>query len=200
MFVSASILGSNSLPMSFRARPFALSTLAALLFASCSDKNASGYNPEVGPFDENGNYVEAWADNPPKRSSWRKSSTSSKPKTAVPSKKDPEVAPTPPVSRPTPAVVKVSTPRPAPRPEPKPVAKPAPKPKPKPVVKPTPKPKPKPAPVKAKPAFKYHTVAKGETLYSLAQKYKVTVRGIQQANSISGTNIRIGQSIKIPVK
>ena len=25
------------------------------------------YNPDIGPFDENGNYIEEWADNPPKR-------------------------------------------------------------------------------------------------------------------------------------
>ena len=33
------------------------------------------YNPAVGPFDANGNYVEAWADNPPKLRSARNRGT-----------------------------------------------------------------------------------------------------------------------------
>ena len=187
-----------------RACSITLPVIAALLFVSCSEKNASGYNPEVGPFDENGNYVEAWADNPPKKGSWRKSSSSSKPKTITVSKPEPTPVKItkPTVSRPVPPVAKVSTPRPEPRPEPapKPVSKPKPKPVAKPTPKPAPKPKPKPAPVKAKPSFSYHTVSKGDTLYSLARKFGVSVRSIQQANGMSGTNIRIGQSLKIPAK
>ena len=144
----------------------------------------------IPSFDEDGNYVEAWADNPPTKKRWT-SSSSSKPK--------PEPKP-----EPKPAPVVTSRPRPTIVSTPKPVAKPTPKPRPvvqpKPVSKPKPKPKPKPAPVKVVPKFKSHTVGKGDTLYSLGRKYGVTVRSIQQANGISGTNIGIGKTLKIPVK
>lgn len=156
--------------------------LLAFVFASCSGKHTPAYNPEVGPFDEDGNYIEAWADNPPKTKRWS-SSSSTKPKpTPIPA---PVV-----VSRPRPTIV--SPPEPTPRPVVRPAAKP------KPVVKP--KPKPKPAPVKVVPKLKVYTVAKGDTLYGLSRTYGVTVRSIQQANGLSGSSIRIGQSLKIPAK
>ena len=83
---------------------------------SCSKNKTPRYNPNIGPFDEDGNYIEEWADNPPKRGTRLRR------------------------SEPAPA------PKPAPRTTeaPKPVYKPAPKPKP--VYKPAPKPKPKPKP------------------------------------------------------
>ena len=139
---------------------------SAALIASCGHRTPS-YNPDIGPFDENGDYVEAWADNPPKKR--RKSRPEPTP--------EPEPAPTI-SSKPTLPVV-ASTP--------------------KPTYKPKPKPKPKP-PAKPKSRFKTHKVVKGDTLYGLGRKYGVSVSAIQKANGISGSNIRIGQSLKIPLK
>jgi LysM repeat protein len=42
-----------------------------------------------------------------------------------------------------------------------------------------------------------HKVKSGETLSYLARKYHVTVKQIQQWNRISGTRIRIGQTLII---
>lgn len=159
--------------------------LIALLLFSCSGENQStpSYNPGVGPFDDDGNYVEAWADNPPKRSWFSR----------VPQPpKEPESKPRQMVVRQSPARPSLSPP-PVVRSPSRPVAS-APKPKPRPVAKPTPKPKPKPEPA----AARSHTVAKGDTLYSLSRRYGTSVSAIQKANGISGTNIRIGQRLKIP--
>jgi LysM repeat protein len=72
--------------------------------ASCS-KSRTTYNPEMGPFDEDGNYIEAWADNPPKPG-------------LVLSSRDPKPAPR---IASTPKPVYKPTPAPAARPKPKPV-------------------------------------------------------------------------------
>lgn len=46
---------------------------------------------------------------------------------------------------------------------------------------------------------KVHKVKKGETLASIARKYKVSVEAIQDANGISGSkSIEVGQEILIP--
>ncbi len=58
------------------------------------------------------------------------------------------------------------------------------------LTKPTPLPAPKPA--------ARHTVVKGDTLYSLGRRYGTSVGAIQRANGITGTLIRIGQTLKIP--
>ena len=47
---------------------------------------------------------------------------------------------------------------------------------------------------------KTHTVRRGETLTSIAQKYGVTVSALRQANNISGDRINVGQKLKIPAK
>lgn len=57
-------------------------------------------------------------------------------------------------------------------------------------------PKEKPAPAKA--AAKTHRVARGDTLFKIARKYGVTVQQLQDANGISGSDIRPGQRLKIP--
>lgn len=46
----------------------------------------------------------------------------------------------------------------------------------------------------------YHIVQKGETLYAIHRKYGVTVEAIQRANQLVGTNIEVGQRLRIPVK
>ena len=43
-----------------------------------------------------------------------------------------------------------------------------------------------------------HTVAKGDTLYSISRNYGTTVAALQQANGINGSLIRIGEKIMIP--
>ncbi|MCM1021233.1 MAG: transglycosylase SLT domain-containing protein [Muribaculum sp.] len=62
----------------------------------------------------------------------------------------------------------------------------------------------KSTPEKKKPVratAKTHIVRKGETLYKIAAKYKgVTVNDIKRANNITGSNIKIGQKLKIPAK
>ena len=47
---------------------------------------------------------------------------------------------------------------------------------------------------------KTHTVRRGETLTSIANKYGVTVSALRQANNISGDRINVGQKLKIPAK
>lgn len=43
-----------------------------------------------------------------------------------------------------------------------------------------------------------HTIAKGDTLSSIAKRYKVSIGTIKKANSLSDTTIRIGQRLTIP--
>lgn len=47
-----------------------------------------------------------------------------------------------------------------------------------------------------------HTVAKGDTLWGLSQKYGVTVNSLRSANGMAAddNNIRIGQTINIPAQ
>jgi LysM repeat protein len=61
------------------------------------------------------------------------------------------------------------------------------------VVKAKPKPKPKP-----KPSFAYHKVRRGDTLSALSRRYSTSISSIQRANGISGTVIRLGETLKIP--
>ncbi len=44
---------------------------------------------------------------------------------------------------------------------------------------------------------KTHTVKKGETLYSISRKYKITVSQLKKSNNLSSNTIRIGQKLKI---
>jgi len=43
-----------------------------------------------------------------------------------------------------------------------------------------------------------HEVAQGDTLYNISKRYGTTVAAIQDANGLSGTNISLGQSLRIP--
>jgi membrane-bound lytic murein transglycosylase D len=46
----------------------------------------------------------------------------------------------------------------------------------------------------------YHRIGKGETLFSIAKRYKTTVAAISKANDIRNTQlIRVGQRLKIPL-
>ena len=150
-----------------------LSTLALSFFlVSCSGKRTPDYNPAIGPFDEDGNYIEAWADNPPKRNRfWFSKKKTEEPKVVENDK-------------PTRQVYK--KPKQAIRPAPKPTYRP--------------KPEVKPKPVRVKPKSRRHTVVKGDTLYGLSRRYGVSVSAIQRANKLSGTNIRLGATLLIPAK
>jgi LysM repeat protein len=105
--------------------------------------------------------------------------------------------------------VSIDTTPPTPAPMPVVEAPPAPKPEPVKVVQPKPVPTPaqltqtKPETKKSTPsaAGKSHTMTKGETLYSLARKYGVSITAIQKANKITNPNaIREGSKLIIPGK
>ena len=144
--------------------------LAIVGLTSCSKYTTPTYNPDIGPFDEDGNYIEEWADNPPKRGTKLK-------------RREPKPNP-----RPEPRIADT----------PKPIYKPKPKPSTTARVTPKPKPKPKRKTVVVKPKTIRHTVKKGETLYGLARKYGTTVSKIQKANRLTGTIIRTGKTYVIP--
>ncbi|WP_255493540.1 glucosaminidase domain-containing protein [Myroides sp. WP-1] len=44
---------------------------------------------------------------------------------------------------------------------------------------------------------KTHTVQKGDTLYSISKKYNTTVAKLQKTNKLDGTNLSIGQRLKL---
>ena len=181
----------------------------------------TGLSQSEYPFDEKGNYLTDVV------SGKKKGSTNSRVKPVEPEKtyvetyeKPPEPKPTlspspnyetPPASDPYAPVTSsgstASSPaKPKPKPEvaakPKPKSKPKPqvaskpKPKPKPVVAAKPKPKPKPA----APAAISYTVQKGDTLYSLANRYGTSVAAIKSASGLSSDSLRDGRTIKIPRK
>lgn len=60
------------------------------------------------------------------------------------------------------------------------------------------------APVKKAPAPKAaattHVVKKGETLFSISQKYKTTVKALSALNNLKGSGLQPGQKLKIPSK
>ena len=49
------------------------------------------------------------------------------------------------------------------------------------------------------PTYRTHRVAAGQTLSLIAQRYRVSVQRIKQANSMRGTVVRAGQVLRIPV-
>ncbi|MFC5049861.1 LysM peptidoglycan-binding domain-containing protein [Rubritalea spongiae] len=128
----------------------------------------AGYQPNFGPFDSNGNYIDNWADNPPKR----KYISRSKQKSNPPAQKPQQYAATTPTPPPTSAPIS-NTP-------------PPPKKTPSVTVKP-----------KTKPPLS-HTVKRGDTLYGLSRKYGTSVSSIQRANNLRGTTIGLGQRLVIP--
>ena len=63
--------------------------------------------------------------------------------------------------------------------------------------RPAPAPQPR-APSSTPAGTRSHVVAQGETLFSLARRYGVSVDAIRTANKLPDTNIRIGQKLIIP--
>lgn len=47
-------------------------------------------------------------------------------------------------------------------------------------------------------ADKIHEVKKGETLYSISRSYGISVDAVKEINGLTGNDIKVGQSIKIP--
>jgi LysM repeat protein len=45
---------------------------------------------------------------------------------------------------------------------------------------------------------KFHTVAKGDTLYNLSKRYDTTVPALKSANGLSSTTLSLGQTLTIP--
>lgn len=50
----------------------------------------------------------------------------------------------------------------------------------------------------AAPAAQYHKVTSGDTLFSLASRYRTSVSELKRVNGLSGDSIRAGQSLRIP--
>lgn len=169
--------------------------LGAVLLVSCASNGLAGPDDiEHGPFDSNGNYIEAWANGRPKSS--RKKSKKKSVAKAKPKKKGPTIARAKKNQKPEWLKKSADT-----KPAPKVAAKSKPKSTPK--VRSTPKAKPKPKSVMVKPKVKpprRHVVASGDTLYNISRRYGSSVTSIQKANKISGTNIRLGQVLMVPVR
>ncbi len=172
--------------LSFTCASLKLLTVAftATWLVACSGKSgispAASYNPGYGPFDQNGNYVEAWADKPARKHTWETKPAPPEPVGRQITRKDSPVVVSrnKPATKP-PALLASQTPPSRPEPAKPPQSRPAPS---------------QPAP---KPTIR-HTVVKGDTLYSLGRRYGTSVGVIQRANGIRGTIIRIGQKLKIP--
>lgn len=47
--------------------------------------------------------------------------------------------------------------------------------------------------------YKHHNIARGETLSQISQRYGVSVNALQKANKLTGTNIRAGKTLVIPI-
>ncbi len=58
-------------------------------------------------------------------------------------------------------------------------------------------PKPK-ASTPKKPQARYHNIAKGDTLWGISRRYKVSIPAIKTANGLSSDLIRPGQTLRIP--
>ena len=46
--------------------------------------------------------------------------------------------------------------------------------------------------------YTFHQVSSGDTLFSIAKKYGVSMSEIQRVNSMSDTNVKLGENLKIP--
>ncbi len=170
----------NSLPQTSLLRVISGAILAGgmSLISSCSHSSGRtievyetvGYQPNYGPFDSNGNYVDKWADNPPKRR-------------YIP--RNQKKASSAPLSTPTPAPQYIAV---APKPAPQYTLPQR--------LSSTNRQK-KSVKVKSTPPVT-HTVKKGDTLYALSRKYKTSVDAIQRANRLKGTIIGIDQRLIIP--
>ncbi len=164
------IFPAYSRPMIFFPRKFLLLLTIPLLTQCGSIRTAPQTQTVTGPFNSRGDYVEDWVDQPDKWYRPTAPSNNSRPTTAIASN-------TRPLPEPHIPLIETTSPPPIVRASPT-------------TVKPKPKPKP--------PAVVRYTVKRGDTLSSIAKRYKTTVSKIQAANSIRGSVIRVGQNLKIP--
>ena len=181
-------------------------SLAALLFSANACKNMAPSSDTVGPFDAQGNYIEAWADDPSKWRAFKPKDIEIVPPTTARNDQPPaNSVPLPPPSAKPPVV---SSPKPKTTPQvarntatsttrPRTTASTsgtktssANKTKPK-AVAAKPKPKPQPATVR-------YTIKRGDTLGAIAARNGTSVAAIQRANGLSGTLIREGKTLVIP--
>ncbi len=87
---------------------------------------------------------------------------------------------------------------PAPKPTPAPTPTPAPPtPRPAPVLTPIPEPAVPTVPTEGNTSG-IHVVVKGDTMFSLAKRYNITVARLQQLNGMKDANIKLGQRLKVP--
>ncbi|MBN8459973.1 MAG: LysM peptidoglycan-binding domain-containing protein [Verrucomicrobia bacterium] len=190
----------------------------ALALTSCPN-SGTGSSGAVGPYDAQGNYVEAWADDPSK---WRYPArgvgdnavakgdlppadvtplppSGGKPEILLPGSSSKPTQPDRTIASNTTKPRTTTTTRPTTTRSSGTPSSRSTTSKPKPTVaKTTTKPKPKPKPTVAKTTR--HTIKKGDTLSGLASKYGTSVAAIQKANNLSGTMIREGKSLVIPRK
>jgi nucleoid-associated protein YgaU len=164
------IFPAYSRPMIFFPRKFLLLLTIPLLTQCGSLRTAPQTQTVTGPYNSRGDYVEDWVDQPDKWYRPPAPGTPSKPNTTI-------VSNTRPLPEPHIPLIETTSPPPIVRTSPT-------------TVKPKPKPKP--------PAVVRHTVKRGDTLSSIAKRYKTTVSKIQTANGIRGSVIRVGQNLKIP--
>lgn len=174
---------------------FAAISVVALMLCQCSQygstvavKDTSGYQANYGPFDSNGDYVESWADNPPKR------------------RYHTRPAPTAPVQQPQQLAQNQWRPQQPTRTAYTPVRYTSPTATANhshtpPQTRPTSRPVTRPTAVTVRPriaAPTQHTVQPKETLYRLSVRYNTSVDAIKRANNLRNNNINIGQRLTIP--
>lgn len=182
-------------------------SLVALLLSLNACKTTGPQATNVGPFDANGNYIEAWADDPSKWRTYKpKDLDGGDPPVYAKNEQPPDhavplVTGAPVSTKPTPTKPVVSSPRSTPASsevahrtttKPRETVSSSPKSKPKPTVaKAKPKTKPKPTVVR-------YTVKSGDSLSTIAARNGTSVAALKSANGISGTLIHPGKSLVIP--
>jgi len=190
--------------------------VAAMALTSCPDPKG-GVAGSDGPFDENGTYVEAWADNPPNRKHTSKNLDALAANDAPPPNITPLDSGSPDILLPptTPAKTSSTSPKSSSRA----TAGTSSRPKtsstgstsgsrsstaktsssrPKTSVAKNSKSSSSKSKTSSSPKTVRHTVKKGDTLGGLATKYGTSVSAIQKANGIKGTLIYDGKSLVIP--
>lgn len=155
-------------PMIFFSRKFLLLLTIPLLTQCGGFRSAPPTQTVTGPFNSRGDYVEDWVDQPDKWYCPPTPDAHTKPKPVIASNTQPLPEPLIPLAETN---------------SPPPVVKPSPT---------TLKPKIKP------PSVVRYTVKRGDTLSTIANRYKISVSKIQSANGLRGSVIRVGQNLKIP--
>lgn len=55
-------------------------------------------------------------------------------------------------------------------------------------------------PVKARASYRTHKVRRGDSLWTISQRYDCTVKELKRANSMASSRLRPGQVLRIPAK